>query len=182
MLCTSSSRTTVLIWPALTRSLQSAFCWLSNRLWAFSFPVIQERNTTRTVFVRIRFLEFVNDEETILLFFSSGVFFRNGFGQYLYLSSFLVVLGLPCRLFYVNEFYFFNLSNLSSFFVDELETGLKIPMKKTDKDAEYAKNFFVRSNMQIIASNSLAFPNAKIHARIIMSSLTKENCWTWIVS
>jgi hypothetical protein len=49
-------------------------------------------------------------------------------------------------------------------------------MKKTDKEAyaEYIKKIFVRSNMQIIASNSLAFPNAKVHARIIMSLVRQK--------
>ncbi len=42
-------------------------------------------------------------------------------------------------------------------------------MKKNDKEAyeEYIKNFFVRTNMHLIASNHLAFPNAKPHAREI---------------
>jgi hypothetical protein len=59
---------------------------------------------------------------------------------------------------------------------DDLETGLKIPLKKTDKEAyeEYINNFFVRSNMQMIASNALAFPNARIHASMIMTLVRQK--------
>ncbi|XP_046642671.1 uncharacterized protein LOC124327718 [Daphnia pulicaria] len=59
---------------------------------------------------------------------------------------------------------------------DDLETGLKIPLKKTDKEAyeEYINNFFVRSNMQMIASNALAFPNARIQASMIMTLVRQK--------
>lgn len=51
----------------------------------------------------------------------------------------------------------------------DVDPSFKIPRKKTDKQVfeEYIKNFFVRSNMHLIASNKLAFPNAKPHARMI---------------
>lgn len=53
--------------------------------------------------------------------------------------------------------------------LEDLDASLKIPLKKTDSEAyeEYIKNFFLCSYLHLIASNGVAFPNAKPHAKQI---------------
>lgn len=53
----------------------------------------------------------------------------------------------------------------------EVDVSVKTPMKKTDRVAfdEYIKNYYLLSNMHLLASNKLAFPNVGPHARTIHS-------------
>ncbi len=58
----------------------------------------------------------------------------------------------------------------------EVDFSIKIPLKKIEKDAfdEYIKNYYLLSNMHLLASNKLAFPNIGLCARSIHSFLRQR--------